>query len=131
MIQTVLPLLQVDNFEVKVKALSILRFMVKSCNEKNGLNLIFEEKVLEALEKIPTSCDHAGIIGESSRLICYLPIAAKSEKNLAKLAAFKFINIICDQLDCPHLIMINEALLALNVIVTVDYSNFFFDFFFF
>ena len=96
--------------------------MVKSSTENNGLDLIFEEKTLEALEKIPSSYEHAGIIGESSRLICYLPVAAKYEKNYQKFSKFKFVDVICTQMESAHLIMINEGLIALNVLVTIDYS---------
>lgn len=124
LIETVLPFCNYDNLEVKSKALSIIRLMVKNCNQTNGLDLIFEKKSFEIIERIATNPgDHPIIVGESSRLVCYLPIAAKSEINIEKICQHKFIPIICNQLSSEHLIMLNEALLALNVIVTISYSN--------
>lgn len=96
--------------------------MVKNCNSQNGLELIFDLKSLELFEKIANNPqDHPTLTGESSRLSCYLPIAAKSEVNIEKFCKFKFIPIICNQLGSEHPIMLNEALLALNVLVTINY----------
>lgn len=123
--EVALDFLNFENLEVKWKALGIIRLLVKNCTDKTGLNQIFEDTVLEKISQIANSPqEHAGVTGESSRLVCYLPIAAKSEKNIAKFSKFKFIDVICTQLKSEHLIMLNEALLALNVLLTVDYSNF-------
>ncbi len=121
-IETVLNFLAYENLEVKFKALGIIRLLIKNCTEKNGLALIFENEFLERIEKIAKNPqDHPGVAGESSRLVCYLPLAAKSEKNILKFLNFQMLSVICDQVNNEHFIMINEALLALNVLITVNY----------
>lgn len=120
----VLEFLNFENLEVKWKALGILRLLVKSCTEKTGLAIVFDSKTLGLIEEIcGKKEEHPGVVGESSRLVCYLPIAAKSEKYMKKFCEFKFIDIVCAQLKSEHLIMLNEALLALNVLTTIDYSK--------
>ncbi len=102
--------------------------MVKSCTEKTGLDLIFSDKILESLELIAgeeASDAHKIVVGEVSRLISYLPISAKSEQNVTKLAGRKiFSSVIVDQLKSEYPIMLNEALLALNVLVNLSYGEF-------
>ena len=113
-----------ENLEVKWKAVSIIRLLVKSCTEKTGLGLIFNDEVLLKIETIANNTqEHPGLAGESSRLCCYLPIAAKSEKNLEKYCKFKFISVVCNQIASEHFIMLNEALLAINVLITINYSK--------
>ena len=123
-IETVLPFVAYENLEVKAKALSIIRLLVKSCTEKTDLDLIYSEAALGDLEAITSgTCDHPTLVGESTRLICYLPIAARSENNVKKLSKFKFIEVIVNQLKSDHFIMVNEALLALNVLFTINFGN--------
>lgn len=115
--------LNYENLEVLWKALAIIRLLVKQCSEKNGLDLIFSDETLGKIEKIAHNPqEHPGVGGESSRLCCFLPIAAKSEKNLEQYSKFNFIDIICSQMLSNHSIMINEAILALNVLATIAYS---------
>lgn len=100
--------------------------LIKNCNDNLGLNNVFEDENLKLIEGIvddQRTIDHAGVIGESSRLLCYLPIVAKTEARIKQLCKYKFINSICKLLKNEHLIMLNEALLALNVLVTISYSN--------
>lgn len=122
LIETVIPFCSHDNLEIKSKSLSIIRLMVKSCTSSNGLDLIFDS--LEIFETIVNNPgDHPIVAGESSRLACYLPIAAKSEINIEKFCKYKFIPVVCNQLSTEHLIMLNEALLALNVLTSINYSK--------
>ena len=125
LIEVILPFINYENNEVKAKALSILRLLVKHCTNQTGLELFFAHEVIESFERIAIeeSSEQFTIIGESTRLVCYLPIAAKSEKNLATLRRAKIVEIICKQLKSEHAIMFNEALLALNVLVAFDYSK--------
>lgn len=123
-IETVLPFVAFENLEVKAKALSIIRLLVKSCTDKTGLDLIFADTALGAFEAVTGgTCDHPTLVGESTRLICYLPIAARTENNIKKLSKFKFIEVIVNQLKGEHFIMVNEALLALNVLFTINFGN--------
>ncbi len=125
MIELALKYLEYDNLEVKFKALGIIRLLIKSCNENNGLQLIFQDSALERIEKLALNPqDHPGIAGESSRLACYLPLAAKSETNILKFCSFSMAGVISLQLKSEHLIMVNEALLAVNVLVTIGYRKF-------
>ena len=126
LIEVILPFINYENNEVKAKALSILRLLVKHCTDQTGLELVFTQEMIESFERIATeeSSEQFTIIGESTRLVCYLPIAAKSEKNLATLRRAKIVEIICKQLKSEHPIMFNEALLALNVLVAFDYSKY-------
>ena len=123
-ISIVLPYIKSDTLDVKCKALSIIRLLIKGCTDKTGLDLLFEKNTLEILEILANNpTEHAGIMGETSRLLCYMPIAAKTEKRIKEFCTFKIISIIVGQLKSEYLIMLNEALLALNVLVTIDYSN--------
>ncbi len=115
-----------DNLEIKFKTLSVLRLLIKSSNDSLGLIFVFQDENLKLIENIvddQRSIDHAGVIGESSRLLCYLPIVAKTEARIRQLCKYKFINSICKMLNSEHLVMLNEALLALNVLVTISYSK--------
>lgn len=113
-----------DNLEIKSKALSIIRLLIKTCTDKTGLDLVFSDETLSSLEKLAkNSQDHVIIAGESSRLVCYLPIAAKNEKRIKSLLKYEFIEVVCAQLKSEHFIMVNEAVLALNVLLTVDYRG--------
>jgi hypothetical protein len=118
-----------DNLEIKFKTLSVLRLLIKNSNDSLGLNLVFEDENLKLIESIvddQRSIDHAGVIGESSRLLSYLPIVAKTEARIKQLCKYKFINTICKMLKSEYLVMLNEALLALNVLVTISYSKIYF-----
>ena len=131
-IAVVLPFVKSDTLDVKCKALSIIRLLIKACTDKTGLPLIFEEKTLELLETLANNpSEHMGVTGETSRLICYMPIAAKTEQRIKEFCRFKMIGTIANQLKSEYLIMLNEALLALNVLVTIDYSKFGFNLTFF
>jgi hypothetical protein len=126
LLESVLPYLDYENIEVKFKCLGVIRILLKSFNETNGLNILFEEANLERFVSIANSPnEHAGIAGESTRLVCYLPIAAKSEKNILKLSKLNIINAINVNLKSDYLIMLNEALLAINVLVTIAYSKYY------
>jgi hypothetical protein len=121
-IELALKYLQYDNLEVKFKALGIIRLLVRNCTEQTGLQLLFEDSALATIESLAFNPhEHPGIAGESSRLACYLPLAAKSEKNLLKFCARNMIPVISLQLKCSHFIMVNEALLAINVMITINY----------
>lgn len=123
-IELMLKLIQNQNLEVKFKALSVVRFLVKNCTEKTGLDLIFSHETLKMLEEVCLNPrDHLGIKGESTRIACYLPIVAKSERRLHEFCKYNFIDIVCHQLKSDYLILVNEALLALNVIIMIAYSK--------
>lgn len=123
-ISIVIPFFKSDTLDIKFKALTIIRLLVKSCTDKTGLDLIFDDKTLDILEKlVENPSQHAGIMGEASRLICYMPIAAKNEMRIKSFCKFELIKSITNQLKSDHLIMLNEALLALNVLVAIDYSK--------
>jgi hypothetical protein len=123
-ISIVLPFLKSDTLDVKFKALSIIRLLVKSSTDKTGLDLVFNDKTLGILEDLSENpSEHAGIMGETSRLICYMPVAAKTEIRIKNFCKFQLIKMITTQLKSEHLIMLNEALLALNVLVAIDYSK--------
>jgi hypothetical protein len=123
-ISIVIPFFKSDTLDIKFKALTIIRLLIKSCTDKTGLDLIFDDKTLEILEQlIANPSHHAGIMGEASRLISYMPIAAKNEMRIKSFCKFELIKSITNQLKSDHLIMLNEALLALNVLVAIDYSK--------
>lgn len=126
LISIISPFISYENLEVKAKALSIIRLLVKNCTDKTGLDIIFSDSNLETIEKIAldVSIEHFTVIGESNRLICYLPIAAKFERNIIKLSKFQFVGIIVKQFKSEHFIMLNEGLLALNVLITINYGAF-------
>jgi hypothetical protein len=81
---------------------------------------------LESIVHTAATIDHAGVKGESSRLLCYLVLVSiKYPKlslieNLTKLNAF---DIVVGQLKSEHAIMVNEALLSLNICANFSYSE--------
>jgi hypothetical protein len=121
-----------DNYEILFKSLSILRFLIKNCSTlatTTNVECIFADATLKRLEELACVEQHAGVRGELTRLVCQLPIVGAATKPVGnkrlyeRLANFKLlIEPICAQLGSEHLIMLNESLLALNVLVTVDYS---------
>lgn len=120
-----------ENYEILFKSLSIVRFLVRSCTLANGLETIFAETSLRRFEELSTTSlsveHHAGVRNELSRLVCLLPLAgasrAEHKRLFDRLAQFKIVQIICGQLSSEHFIMLNEALIAVNVLVAVDYRK--------
>ena len=123
-----------SNMDVKAKALSVLRLLVRSCSDKSGgaLDDVFSSSAdgdfLATLEQVldTKACvEHPSVAGESSRLVCYLPVAAKSEKRMRLLGTghVRLVHAVCSQLASEHWVMVNEALLALNVLTVVDYAS--------
>ena len=113
-----------DNLEIKFKSLSVIRLLIRNSTDKTGLDIVFSNENLKCIESIVNANnEHLGIIGESSRLACYLPLAAKTEQRILQFCQMKMINVITKQLKSEYLIMLNEALLALNILATINYSN--------
>lgn len=119
-----------ENYEVLFKALSIVRFLIRSCQIRNGLEAVFAETTLRRFEELSLSTaaeHHAGVRNELSRLVCLLPLAgasrAESKHLFDRLSKFKIVKIICGQLASEHLVMLNEALIAVNILITIDYSK--------
>ena len=66
-IATIIPFIDYENLDVKAKALIIVRLLVKTCTENNGLELIFADKTLESIEKISLdeTTQHHTVIGKT------------------------------------------------------------------
>lgn len=100
-----------------------------SCYLENQLIDFCKEECLKNLIDLSLKTEHAGCKGESSRLICYLfLISLKYPKlnlneTLNKLNAYR---TLIEQMNYQHTIMINEALLSLNICVNFNYSTRFF-----
>lgn len=118
-----------ENYEILFKSLSILRFLIRTCSVRTGLEAVFADETLRRFEHIHATVEHhAGVRNELSRLLCLMPLASASRaenKHLFdRLGQHKtIVDIICNQLSSEHFIMLNEALIAINILVTVDYSK--------
>lgn len=118
-----------ENFEVLFKAVSVVRFMVRVCAAHNEVEPVFAVASLRRIEELCAVQPHAGVRNECSRLVCLLPLAAAGRaenKHLFDRLAdgLKLVHVMCDQMASEHFIMINEALLALSVLITVDYRKY-------
>lgn len=116
-----------DNYEIIMKCLTVLRFLIRTAARRGDIKSVYDEACLSRLDEITSIEQHVGVKNELSRLVCQLPLAAATKTEFKplfdRLAGYsKLVELVVNQLASEHLIMINEALLALNVIVTVDYS---------
>jgi hypothetical protein len=116
------------NMEVKAKALSILRLIVRSCSDKSGaLDVVYDAAFLAYVEQTlnaKTCMEHPSVAGELTRFVCYLPVAAKNEQRMRAFCSHaRLTQAVCAQLACEHWVMVNEAVLALNVLTTIDYAS--------
>lgn len=120
-------LLDSDNYEILFKCACIIRFLVRTASAKASRRIepILDEACLKRIDDLSCVETHVGVANEISRLVCQLPLATASNRKLFdRLASFNFAKIVCKQLASEHLIMINEALLAVNALATIDYSKY-------
>ncbi|CAO1298436.1 unnamed protein product [Diamesa tonsa] len=125
LVETILPMLEIHQPPVVFKLLGTLRMTVDG-QEKLALELLQNEKLILQLVEWSKTSDLAGVNSESSRLIAWLikngyrfnPVA-KDQVDLTALKSFILIDgsveAVAKMLLSPHLVMQNEALIALSI----------------
>ena len=86
-----------------------------------------KEDILQSFVHTCATVEHAGVKGELSRLLCYLMLISIKYPKLSlieNLTKFNAFDIIVNQLKSEHAIMINEALLSLNICANFSYGKF-------
>ncbi|XP_037046631.1 rap1 GTPase-GDP dissociation stimulator 1 [Bradysia coprophila] len=135
LVQTILPMLEIHQPPVVFKLLGTLRMTVDG-QEKLAHELLQNEKLIKQLVLWSKSSDYANVTGESCRLMAWLvkhayfrnrdptqktPVDLKSLLVFVKVdgAVDSMVSMMCSQ----HLVMQNEALIALCIIVAVLNGN--------
>lgn len=131
LVQTILPMLEIHQPPVVFKLLGTLRMTVDG-QEKLAHELLQNEKLIKQLVLWSKSSDYANVTGESCRLMAWLvkhayflnkDPAQKTPTDLRSLLIFVKVDGAVDSmvsmLTSQHLVMQNEALIALCIIVAV------------
>lgn len=131
LVQTILPMLEIHQPPVVFKLLGTLRMTVDG-QEKLAHELLQNEKLIKQLVLWSKSSDYANVTGESCRLMAWLvkhayflnkDPAQKAPTDLRSLLVFVNVDGAVDSmvsmLTSQHLVMQNEALIALCIIVAV------------
>lgn len=131
LVETILPMLEIHQPPVVFKLLGTLRMTVDG-QEKLAHELLQNEKLIKQLVLWSKSSDYANVTGESCRLMAWLVKHAyfrnkdptqKTSTDLKSLLVFVKVDGAVDSmvsmLTSQHLVMQNEALIALCIIVAV------------
>lgn len=106
--------------------------MINNFTEKIALELLANEKLISQLIHWSKSSDYAGVTGESFRLIAWLIKHAYQSHSstpsdvtyLIKFIAIKdAVESMINMLQSTHLVMQNEALIALTIMSSVLYQK--------
>lgn len=145
LVETILPMLQIHQPPVVFKLLGTLRMTVDG-QEKLALELLRNTQLIDQLVFWSKSCDYANVTGESLRLMAWLVKHAYYQNRNAtatasasggsvtgaiaddsSLKAFVRTNgaveCMINMLTSQHLVMQNEALIALSIISVVLCRN--------
>lgn len=131
LVETILPMLEIHQPPVVFKLLGTLRMTVDG-QEKLAHELLQNEKLIKQLVLWSKSSDYANVTGESCRLMAWLvkhayflnkDPAQKTPTDLKSLLIFVNVDGAVDSmvsmLTSQHLVMQNEALIALCIILAV------------
>lgn len=133
LVQTILPMLEIHQPPVVFKLLGTLRMTVDG-QEKLALELLKNEQLIKQLVHWSKSSDFASVTGESLRLMAWLVKHAyflqkqssdSQPKSVNDSSLQSFVRIdgavdcMVNMLTSQHLVMQNEALIALSIISAV------------
>jgi len=114
------------NLEVNFKSLAVVRLLVRSVKGEAQMAPVCDERVLEAVCGFARRCEHVGVRNEAVRLVAYLALAAAKFPPLglfAKLARLGAVDVLVELVASEHVLMVNEALLALNVFANFAFGE--------
>lgn len=131
LVETILPMLEIHQPPVVFKLLGTLRMTVDG-QEKLAHELLQNEKLIKQLVLWSKSSDYANVTGESCRLMAWLIKHAyfrnrdptqKTPSDLKSVLVFVNVDGAVDSmvsmLTSQHLVMQNEALIALCIVVAI------------
>ncbi|XP_053484984.1 rap1 GTPase-GDP dissociation stimulator 1 isoform X3 [Ictalurus furcatus] len=118
----VLKFLQSEMPPVQFKLLGTLRMLIDTqadAAEQLGTNLKLVERLVEWCE----AKDHAGVMGESNRLLSALIRHSKSKEVVRTVIQCGGVKHLVTMATSEHMIMQNEALVALGLIAALDLDS--------
>ncbi|XP_017328285.1 rap1 GTPase-GDP dissociation stimulator 1 isoform X3 [Ictalurus punctatus] len=118
----VLKFLQSEMPPVQFKLLGTLRMLIDTqadAAEQLGANLKLVERLVEWCE----AKDHAGVMGESNRLLSALIRHSKSKEVVRTVIQCGGVKHLVTMATSEHMIMQNEALVALGLIAALDLDS--------
>ncbi|XP_035375837.1 rap1 GTPase-GDP dissociation stimulator 1 isoform X4 [Electrophorus electricus] len=107
---------------VQFKLLGTLRMLIDTqadAAEQLGMNRKLVERLVEWCE----AKDHAGVMGESNRLLSALIRHSKSKEVVRTVIQYGGVKHLVTMATSEHMIMQNEALVALGLIAALDLDS--------
>ncbi|XP_039436898.1 GTPase-GDP dissociation stimulator vimar isoform X3 [Culex pipiens pallens] len=127
LVDIILPMLEIHQPPVVFKLLGTLRMTVDG-QEKLAQQLLQNEKLIKQLVHWSKTSEFTGVLGESLRLMAWLikhayhaskDLAAADDTGLRKFVAVEgSVESMVGMLTSTHLVMQNEALIALSILST-------------
>uniref|UniRef100_A0A8D8FM39 Rap1 GTPase-GDP dissociation stimulator 1-B n=1 Tax=Culex pipiens TaxID=7175 RepID=A0A8D8FM39_CULPI len=132
LVDIILPMLEIHQPPVVFKLLGTLRMTVDG-QEKLAQQLLQNEKLIKQLVHWSKTSEFTGVLGESLRLMAWLikhayhaskDLAAADDTGLRKFVAVEgSVESMVGMLTSTHLVMQNEALIALSILSTTFQSK--------
>uniref|UniRef100_A0A182QMR3 UNC-45/Cro1/She4 central domain-containing protein n=1 Tax=Anopheles farauti TaxID=69004 RepID=A0A182QMR3_9DIPT len=133
LVDIILPMLEIHQAPVVFKLLGTLRMTVDG-QEKLASELLQNEKLVKQLVHWSQTSEFTGVLGESLRLMAWLIKHAYHQKDSAQTTPDdtglrKFVAVegavasMVGMLASTHLVMQNEALIALSILTTIFRSQ--------
>ncbi|XP_055631584.1 GTPase-GDP dissociation stimulator vimar isoform X2 [Toxorhynchites rutilus septentrionalis] len=132
LVDIILPMLQIHQPPVVFKLLGTLRMTVDG-QEKLAQELLQNEKLIKQLVHWSKTSEFTGVLGESLRLMAWLikhayhaskDLAVADDTGLRKFVAVDgAVDSMVGMLTSTHLVMQNEALIALSILTTIFHSE--------
>ncbi|XP_055611470.1 GTPase-GDP dissociation stimulator vimar [Uranotaenia lowii] len=132
LVEIILPMLEIHQPPVVFKLLGTLRMTIDG-QEKLARQLLQNEKLIKQLVHWSKTSEFTGVLGESLRLMAWLikhayhaskDIAAADDTGLRKFVAVDgAVESMVGMLTSTHLVMQNEALIALSILTTIFLSK--------
>ncbi|XP_049299402.1 GTPase-GDP dissociation stimulator vimar [Anopheles funestus] len=133
LVDIILPMLEIHQAPVVFKLLGTLRMTIDG-QEKLASELLQNEKLVKQLVHWSQTSEFTGVLGESLRLMAWLIKHAYRQKDpeqqtMDDTGLRKFVSIegavasMVGMLASTHLVMQNEALIALSILTTIYHSK--------
>lgn len=132
LVDIILPMLEIHQPPVVFKLLGTLRMTVDG-QEKLAQQLLQNEKLIKQLVHWSKTSEFTGVLGESLRLMAWLikhayhaskDLAAADDTGLRKFVGVEgSVESMVGMLTSTHLVMQNEALIALSILSTIFHNK--------
>uniref|UniRef100_A0A182WMH7 UNC-45/Cro1/She4 central domain-containing protein n=1 Tax=Anopheles minimus TaxID=112268 RepID=A0A182WMH7_9DIPT len=134
LVDIILPMLEIHQAPVVFKLLGTLRMTIDG-QEKLASELLQNEKLVKQLVHWSQTSEFTGVLGESLRLMAWLIKHAYRQKDATEQQTLddtglrKFVSIdyavasMVGMLASTHLVMQNEALIALSILATIFHNK--------